>query len=135
MNEYEILQKQCEQAHTSISDLYRLDREQTSERMELSEKMSTQLSEITANISDIRSNQTAMDGKIDTLSKRTEQMFTEMETRSGKQDEMTNKLIDALMNFNNVKSERKWKPKDIVAVLTALGGGAGIAALIMIFVK
>lgn len=135
MNEYEILQKQCEQAHTSIADLYRLDREQTSERMELSEKMSTQLKEITANISDIRANQTAMDGKIDTLSERTEQMFTEMETRSDKQDEITNKLIDALMNFNNVKSERRWKPKDIVAVLTALGGGAGIAALIMIFVK
>ena len=133
MNEYEILQKQCEQAHTSIADLYRLDREQTSERMELSEKMSTQLKEITANISDIRANQTAMDGKIDTLSERTEQMFTEMETRSGKQDEITNKLIDALMNFNNVKSERRWKPKDIIAVLTALGGGAGIAALIMAF--
>ena len=133
MNEYEILQKQCEQAHTSIADLYRLDREQTSERMELSEKMSTQLKEITANISDIRANQTAMDGKIDTLSKRTEQMFTEMETRSGKQDEITNKLIDALMNFNNVKSERRWKPKDIIAVLTALGGGAGIAAFIMAF--
>ena len=135
MNEYEILQKQCEQAHTSIADLYRLDREQTSERMELSEKMSTQLTEITSNISDIRAKQTAMDGKIDTLSERTEQMFTKMETRSGKQDEITNKLIDALMNFNNVKSERKWKPKDIVAVLTALGGGAGIAALIMVFVK
>ena len=135
MNEYEILQKQCEQAHTSIADLYRLDREQTSERMELSEKMSTQLTEITSNISDIRAKQTAMDGKIDTLSERTEQMFTKMETRSGKQDEITNKLIDALMNFNNVKAERKWKPKDIVAVLTALGGGAGIAALIMVFVK
>ena len=133
MNEYEILQKQCEQTHTSIADLYRLDREQTSERMELSEKMSTQLKEITANISDIRANQTAMDGKIDTLSERTEQMFTEMETRSDKQDEITNKLIDALMNFNNVKSERRWKPKDIIAVLTALGGGAGIAALIMAF--
>lgn len=135
MNEYEILQKQCERSQISIADLYRLDREQTSERMELSEKMSTQLSEITSNISDIRAKQTAMDGKIDTLSKRTEQMFTEMETRSGKQDETTNKLIDALMNFNNVKSERKWKPKDLVAVLTALGGGAGIAALIMVFVK
>ena len=130
-----IIINKCEQAHTSIADLYRLDREQTSERMELSEKMSTQLKEITANISDIRANQTAMDGKIDTLSERTEQMFTEMETRSDKQDEITNKLIDALMNFNNVKSERRWKPKDIVAVLTALGGGAGIAALIMIFVK
>ena len=57
-----IIINKCEQAHTSIADLYRLDREQTSERMELSEKMSTQLKEITANISDIRANQTAMDG-------------------------------------------------------------------------
>ena len=135
MNEYELLQKQCERSQISIADLYRLDREQTTERMELSDKMSTQLTEIKSDISDVRIKQNVMDGKIDSLKKQTEQMFTEMEARSGKQDEITNKLIDALMNFNNVKSERKWKPKDFIAVVTALGGGAGIAALIMIFIK
>ena len=135
MSEYELMQKQCERSQESIADLYRLDREQTSARMELSDKMSMQLTEIKSDISDVRAKQNAMDGKIDTLSERTEQMFTEMEARSGKQDEITNKLIDALMNFNNVKSEHKWKPKDITAVVAALGGGAGIAALIMIFIK
>ena len=135
MSEYELMQKQCERSQESIADLYRLDREQTSARMELSDKMSMQLTEIKSDISDVRAKQNAMDGKIDTLSERTEQMFTEMEARSGKQDEITNKLIDALMNFNNVKSEHKWKPKDFIAVVTALGGGAGIAALIMIFIK
>lgn len=135
MGEYDLIQKQCDRSQESIVDLYRLDREQTNARMGLSDKMSTQLTDIKSDISDVRAKQNAMDEKIDTLSVRTEQMFTEMEARSGKQDDITNKLIEALMNFNDTKAEHKWKPKDFVSVVAALGGGAGIAALIMIFVR
>ena len=68
-------------------------------------------------------------------------MFYEMKTRSTKQDELTNKLIDTLINFNDNKTEaeikkeeikntKKWKPENTNAIITTLLGSGGIIAII-----
>ena len=97
--------------------------------------MNEQLGAIKQDVSDIRAKQDVMSTKIDGISTRTEQLFSEMEARGNQQSTVTNKLIDALMKLDENKNKKKWKPENTVALISALGGGAGIAAIIMIFLK
>src|SRR5574344_1356549 len=113
----------------NINDLYDLDRKQTEKRNELADKMNGQLGAIKQDVSDIRAKQDAMSTKIDNISARTEQLFDEMDARGNQQSTVTNKLIDALVKFDEDKNKKKWKPENTVALIYALGGGAGSAAV------
>lgn len=54
------------------------------------------------------------------------------EEKQGKRDAELNANMSKLIMLS---SRRKWTPKSIVALIGAIGGGGGIAALLVLFIK
>jgi 3-oxoacyl-[acyl-carrier-protein] synthase III len=66
--------------------------------------------------------------KQDALSNKIEQVFVEFERQMNASSATINKLLDN-------RQEKKWKPANIVALVSAFGGFSGLAAVLIIFIK
>lgn len=107
---HEQLVTEIQRMHNDMSELYGLDRER-----------GKQLTTISVSVAHIEEKQDALSNKI-------EQVFVEFENQRNTSSATINKLLDN-------RQEKKWKPANIVALVSALGGLSGFAAILIIFVK
>jgi len=107
---HEQLVTEIQRMHNDMSELYGLDRER-----------GKQLTTISVSVAHIEEKQDALSNKI-------EQVFVEFERQMNASSATINKLLDN-------RQEKKWKPANIVALISALGGFSGLAAVLIIFIK
>ena len=101
---------EIQRMHNDMSELYGLDRDR-----------GKQLSTISVAVAHIEEKQ-------DALSNKMEQLFVEFENQMSSSSATINKLLDN-------RQEKKWKPANIVALVSAFGGFSGLAAVLIIFIK
>ena len=101
---------EMQRMHNDMSELYGLDRDKG--------KQLTTISVAVAHIEE----------KQDALSNKMEQLFVEFENQMSSSSATINKLLDN-------RQEKKWKPANIVALISAFGGFSGLAAVLIIFIK
>ena len=101
---------EIQRMHNDMSELYGLDRDR-----------GKQLTTISVAVAHIEEKQDALSNKI-------EQVFVEFENQMSSSSATINKLLDN-------RQEKKWKPANIVALVSAFGGFSGLAAVLIIFIK
>jgi len=107
---HEQLVTEIQRMHSDMSELYGLDRERG--------KQLTTISVAVAHIEE----------KQDALSNKMEQLFVEFENQMSSSSATINKLLDN-------RQEKKWKPANIIELISSLGGFSGLAAVLIIFIK